>query len=207
MADEALESVSGLPASKPEMPEPTDAEMADARKALEQWQTPDDFRAKLKDFMPLVKSSVLFNKPNAQFLLDAVTIAELFKYRPLKSVRLANQHDGEAKDENGMFDIEVTEIQRPGRRRGDEYREESPKVTHVPFDPNLGQTVAAELANGVQKKADKKYAAKPLLLVYLNLGDAVGELRTEVEAAINDTKKRHADAFREVCVIWNGKLY
>lgn len=101
----------------------TDAEMAAARKALEQWQTPEDFVAKIKSFAPLVESSVLFNKPNAQFLLDATTIAELSKHRTLKSVRLVEQHDGEAKDEAGTFDIEVTEIQRAGRRRGDEYRE------------------------------------------------------------------------------------
>jgi hypothetical protein len=186
---------------------PTDAEMAAARKALEQRQTPEEFIAKIKSFAPLVKSSVLFNKPNAQFLLDATTIAELSKHRKLKHVRLAEQHDGEAEDESGTFDIEVTEIQRPGRRRGDEYREQSPKVTHVPFDPNLGQTIATELAKGIQKKADKKYASKSLLLVYLNLSSQGGRLGKEVEAAIAAEKQRHANTFREICLLWNDKLY
>jgi hypothetical protein len=207
MTDEASQNNSELPAGRPGASEPTDAEMADARKVLQQWQSPEDFLSEIEGVMPLVESSVLFNKANAQFLLDAVVIAELSKLRLLKSIRLADQHDGEAKDESGTFDIEVTEIQRPGRRRGDEYRRDSPMVTHVEFDPNLGRTVAAELAKGVQKKADKNYATKPLLLVYLNLSNAGGRLGNEVETAINDLKKKHADAFREICVLWNGKLY
>lgn len=41
---------------------PTDAEMTAARKALEQWQTPEAFVSKVESFAPLVKSSVLFNR-------------------------------------------------------------------------------------------------------------------------------------------------
>lgn len=187
--------------------EPTDAEIGAARKALEQSQTPEAFVAKVKSFAPLVKSSVLFNKPQLQFLLDAEAIAEFTRHRVLKSVNLADQHDGQATDESGTFDIEVTEVQRPGRKRGDEYREGRPKVTHVPFDPNLGQTIAAQLAKHIQNKADKRYGTKPLLLVYLNLNDAGGRLGDEVEKAINEQKKKHAGTFREICVLWNQKLY
>jgi hypothetical protein len=150
---------------------------------------------------------MLFNKANAQFLLDAIPIAEFAKHRRLQSVRLADQFDGQAADETGTFDIEVTEVQRPGRKRGDEYREDSPKVTHPPFDPNLGETVASELAKRIQDKASKRYATKPLLLVYLNFDGAGGALGNEVETAIGEQKTKHADTFREVCVLWNQNLY
>jgi hypothetical protein len=185
---------------------PTDEAMGAARKALEQWQTPEQFVSKVESFAPLVKSSVLFNKPNAQFLLDAIPIAEFSKHRPLKSIRLAEQHDSEAKDDTGTFDIEVTEIQEPGRRRGDEYRCGVPALTHSEFDPNLGKTIASQLAKGVQKKADRKYGSKPLLLIYLNISTG-GRLGNEVEAAIKEERRKHAIAFREICVLWAGKLY
>ncbi len=49
--------------------EPSDAEMIAARKALTQWQTPEQFQAKVASFTPLIKSSRLFNKNSAGFLL------------------------------------------------------------------------------------------------------------------------------------------
>jgi hypothetical protein len=185
---------------------PTDVEMTAARRALEQWQTPQAFVSKVESFAPLVKSSVLFNKPNARFLFDAIPIAEFSKHRALQSVRLAEQHDAQVKDQTGTFDVEVTEVLESGRKRGDEYRCGMPQVTHSEFDPNLGQTIATALTNGVKKKAEKRYATKPLLLVYLNISTG-GRLGNEVEKKINELKAQYADAFREVCVLWPGKLY
>jgi hypothetical protein len=189
----------GKPEPMPNVPAPSEAEMTAARKALEQWQSSQAFLSRVESFAPLVKSSVLFNKPNARFLLDAIPIAELSKHRALQSVRLAEQLDAQAKDKTGTFDIEVTEVLAPGRRRGDEYRCGSPRVTHTDFDPDLGDTIATQLAAGIKKKADKKYATKPLLLVYLNIGTG-GRLGNEVERQINELKA-------QICILWADKLY
>ncbi|MBR0882734.1 hypothetical protein ABIF65_007915 [Bradyrhizobium japonicum] len=139
-------------------------------------------------------------------MLDAIPIAELSKHRPLESVRLSEQHDAEVKDQTGTFDVEVTEVLEPGRKRGDEYRSGAPQVTHSAFDPNLGETIATALADGIKKKAEKNYAAKPLLLVYLNISTG-GKFSDEVETKINELKAQYADKFREICVLWAGKLY
>jgi hypothetical protein len=191
--------------------EPSDAEMKAARNALAQWQTPKDFLAKVSSFAPLIKSSTLFNKNSAGFLLDAIPIAEFSKHRTIESLRLAEQreqsNDGQFRNLGKATNIEVTEVMEPGRRRGDEYRVSrttDEKVTD--FDPNLGKTIATELSKAIKRKAQKKYATKPLLLIYLNISTG-GRLGNEVETAIDKLKAEYADSFAEICVLWAGKLY
>jgi hypothetical protein len=191
--------------------EPTDEEMTAARKALAEWQTPEKFLEKISSFAPLVKSSTLFNKTSAGFLRDAIPIAEFAKHRAVKSVRLVEQqersHDGQFRHLDQTVDIEVTEVMEPGRRRGDEYRvcrTANEKVSD--FDPNLGTTIATELSKAIQRKAEKKYATKPLLLVYLNISTG-GRLGNEVEIVIEKLKAEYANSFAEICVLWANKLY
>ncbi len=194
--------------------EPTDAEMNAARKALARWQTPEEFEAKVKSFSSLVKSSTLFNKANACFLLDAIPIAEFARYRALQFVRLAEQHervnDGQFRDSSGQtVNIEVTEVMEPERRRGDEYRCGSSNLTHSEFEPNLGKAVAGSLASRVEakaKKAETTYTTRPLLLVYINFVSG-GRLGNEVETEIEKLKAQYADTFHEICVLWSGKFY
>jgi hypothetical protein len=160
-----------------------------------------------KAFAPLVSSSTLFNKSNAGFLLDAIPVAELTKRRTVQLVRMVKQaerrNDGQIQNAGETIDIEVTEILDPGRKRGDEYRREAEQgVRH--FDPYLGETIANQLAQGVKKKADKRYTTTPLLLVYLNILGG-GRLGGEVEFAIKRLRAEYANAFREICVLWGTK--
>ncbi len=196
---------------KPTTREPSEAEIIAARRALTQWQTPEQFQAKVASFASLIKSSTLFNKNSVGFLLDAIPIAEFSKNRNIESLRLAEQveqsNDGQFQNSGKATNIEVTEVMEPDRRRGDEYRicgtsEEKARD----FDPSLGKTIATELSKGVKKKAEKNYATKPLLLVYLNIGTG-GRLGNEVEAEIKKLKAEYADTFTEVCVLWSNKLY
>ena len=194
--------------------EPTDAEMAAARKTLVKWQTPEAFAANVKAFESLVKSTILFNKNSAGFLLDAIPIAEFTRHRALQAVRLAEQHervnDGQFRDSNDQtINIEVTEVMEPGRRRGDEYRCGAPNITHSEFDPCLGKAIAAAFADRVKAKAKKvgtTYTASPLLLVYINFAVG-GRLGNEVETEIKNLKVQYVDTFREICVLWSGKFY
>jgi hypothetical protein len=142
---------------EPTTREPSDAEMIAARKALTQWQTPEQFQAKVAAFAPLIKSSTLFNKNNASFLLDAIPIAEFSKNRRIESLRLAEQveqlNDGQFRNAGKVTSIEVTEVMEPGRRRGDEYRRCRPaEETARDFDPSLGKTIATALSAGIKKK-------------------------------------------------------
>jgi hypothetical protein len=196
---------------EPTTGEPSDAEMVAARKALAQWQTPAQFQAKVASFAPLIKSSTLFNKNGASFLLDAIPIAEFSKNRSIESLRLAEQieqsNDGQFRHSGKATNIEVTEVMEPGRRRGDEYRKGWTAEEKVrDFDPSLGKTIATALSAGIKKKAEKKYATKPLLLVYLNISTG-GRLGNEVEAEIKKLRAEYADTFAEICVLWADKLY
>jgi hypothetical protein len=195
---------------EPTIREPSDPEMIAARKALTQWQTPEQFQAKVSSFASLIKSSTLFNKNSAGFLLDAIPIAEFSKNRNIESLRLAEQveqsNDGQFRNSGKATSIEVTEVMEPGRRRGDEYRIGRAAEEVRDFDPSLGKTIATELSKGIKKKAEKKYATKPLLLVYLNISTG-GRLGNEVEAEIKKLKAEYADTFTEICVLWANKLY
>ncbi|WP_315795710.1 hypothetical protein [Bradyrhizobium sp. SZCCHNRI3043] len=183
--------------------------MNEAQDSLARWQTPEEFDSKVKAFESLVKSSTLFNKANAGFLLDAIPIAAFAKHRAVQSVRLVLQrerlNDGQLRSADETIDIEVTEVMEPGRRRGDEYRSGATlAIRH--FDPHLGNTIANELANGIRKKADKGYRTKPLLLVYLNIMIG-GRIGNEVEVAIERLRTEHANTFREICVLWGTEWH
>jgi hypothetical protein len=187
--------------------EPSDDELSAAHEALTCWQTPQEFVAKVEAFAPLVRSSTLFNKGSAGFLLDAIPIAEFTKRRTVQLVRMVKQterrNDGQIQNAGKTIDIEVTEILDPGRKRGDEYRCDAEQgVRHL--DPHLGETIANQLANGVKKKADKKYTTTPLLLVYLNILGG-GRLGGEVETAIERLRAEYANAFGEICLLWGTK--
>jgi hypothetical protein len=192
--------------------EPSDAEMKAARNALAQWQTPNEFLKKVSSFAPLIKSSTLFNKNSAGFLLDAIPIAEFSKHRAIEELRLAEQreqsNDGQFRIAGKATNIEVTEVMEPGRKRGDEYRSgpDVPEEKARDFDPNLGKTIAKALSEGIKKKAEKKYATKPLLLVYLNISTG-GRLADEVEREISNLKVKYVNEFTEICVLWAGKLH
>ena len=73
--------------------EPSDAEMNNALEALARWQTPGEFASKVKTFDSLVRSSTLFNKANAGFLLAAIPIAAFATHRAVQSVRLVQQRE------------------------------------------------------------------------------------------------------------------
>jgi hypothetical protein len=95
----------------------------------------------------------------------------------------------------------------PGRRRGDEYRLcHATEEKAADFDPNLGKAIATELSKAIKRKAEKKYATKPLLLVYLNISTG-GRLANEVETVIHKLKAEYAESFTEICVLWANKLY
>ncbi|EIG58033.1 hypothetical protein [Bradyrhizobium sp. WSM1253] len=61
------------------------------RIALERWQTPASFIAKVKELAAPIKSDKLFNRAEVAFLLGAMVLAEFVKFRPSGHVRLVGQ--------------------------------------------------------------------------------------------------------------------
>lgn len=80
---------------------------------------------------------------------------------------------------NASRDFQVVEIQKPGRRRGDEYRDREPGATWT--ERLLSPDEAIEVIRShIQAKADKHYArqANLHLLAYVNFGGHDLELAT-----------------------------
>ena len=103
-------------------------ELATGRIALERWQTPEEFVAKVAELTGSIESEPLFNLTAVQFLRDAMVLAEFTKFRPTQKIRLTAEKerwpDGQMGAKQTPIDIEVTEVLEEGRRRGEEYRNE-----------------------------------------------------------------------------------
>jgi hypothetical protein len=186
-----------------------DLALAKARSELSASQAPDVFVLKVASAAVLLVSALLSGKPKANFLLDAIVLAEFAKLRPTTKVRLSTEQenwpDGFVGDPE--IEVEITEVLQPGRRRGDEYRKATPRSNWGPNDPlAIAEKIPAALDEGIKKKVDKNYAGNPILLVYLNMNE-FGLLQMQTEDAITSAKAKYAQHFQEICVIWRRRLY
>jgi hypothetical protein len=180
-----------------------------ARNALERWQTPAEFIAKVAELAEPIKSGELFNLPEMGFLLDAMTLAEFVKFRPTKSVRLVEEKeqwpDGQTGTPQNPINIEITEVLEDGRRRGDEYRNlRQPQDGTAEAWRKRALAIPEQLEKAIQRKIRKGYAQKCVLLVYLNISN-YGILQKEIEAAIAEIKAKYATDFQEICILWQMK--
>jgi hypothetical protein len=180
------------------------------RTALERWQTPAEFIAKIDELADLVESEPLFNLTAVQFLLDAMVLGMFAKYRPTESIRLATEKDqwpdGYAGTQQNPVNIEVTEVLEEGRKRGQEYRNDG-----QPLDGNAEDwrkralAIPGQLEKAIKRKRQKGYGKKCTLVIYLNMSN-YGVLQKETEAAIAAVKAKYAEDFQEICVLWQMKL-
>src|SRR5262249_26459944 len=144
------------------------------RNELTHWQAPKEFVAKVEELSAPIKSECLFNDPAAQFLLDAIPIAEFTKFRQTDFVRLSDQRDqwpdGQVGTPKQPVNVEVTEVLEEGRRRGDEYRNDGQAKTSNADDwRRSAEAIPALLEKGIERKVGKGYDKDCILLVYLNL--------------------------------------
>lgn len=180
------------------------------RQELTRWQAPKEFVAKVEELAGLVKSENLFNDPAAQFLLDAIPIAEFTNFRPTDFVRLSDQReqwpDGQIGTPKQPVNVEVTEVLEEGRRRGDEYRNDGQAKDGNAEDwRKRAEAIPARLEQGIERKISKGNGKDCILLVYLNMS-TYGLLQKETEEAIAKIKAKYAKRFREICVLWQEKL-
>ncbi len=180
------------------------------RIALERWQTPASFIAKVEELAAPIKSDKLFNRAEVAFLLDSMVLAEFVKFRPSGQVRLVGQTaqwpDGQIGSPKTPVNIEITEVLEEGRRRGDEYREgkEAQKETSEDWRARA-LAIPGQLEKAIERKIAKGYAGKCKLVIYLNMS-TYGILQKETEDAIAAVKAKYADKFDEICILWQEKL-
>jgi len=184
--------------------------LAAGRAALERWQSPDEFVAKVAALAEPIESEPLFNRGAVKFLHDAMVLAEFTKFRPTEKVRLTAEKDrwpdGQTGTAESPINIEVTEVLEEGRKRGEEYRNDA-----QPLDGNAEDwrkralAIPGQLEKAIKRKRQKGYGEKCKLVIYLNMSN-YGVLQKETEAAIAATKAKYADDFQEICVLWQMKL-
>lgn len=184
--------------------------LAEGRKALEAWQTPEQFIAKVDEIADAVHSEALFNRNETQFLRDAMVLATFVQYRTVEKARLANEKDpwpdgfiGTPKD---PVNIEVTEVLEEGRKRGDEYKNDARPLDGDAEDwRRRALDIPVQLEKAIKRKKNKGYGKKCKLVIYLNMSN-YGVLQKETEARIAAVKGKYAADFQEICVLWQEKL-
>jgi hypothetical protein len=181
-----------------------------ARASLEVWCSPQTFFKKIEELAKTITTEELFNAPQLGFVLDAMILAQFaIKLEGAQKVRLATggekYPDGFVETPTGNLGIEVTEVDREARRRGDEYKSGAAPRDSADDSEEKAKVISTELERVIQKKVNKHYRPKPTLVVYLNLVDS-GTPESEMLTIIEDAKHRHASSFKGIYVLWNGKL-
>jgi hypothetical protein len=189
----------------------TSDELKQARADLEVWLSPKDFGNKVEMLDQRVTSREHFVSTELKFLRDdAWVLAEFARLINAESVRLATETerfpDGYVKVSGNCLKIEITEADRPGRRRGDEYKPGALRVTSELI--NSAETVATALEKAIERKVEKNYALPPTLIINLNLGVHGGrQEETKLESLIAAIKKRYTSQFAGIYVLQNNKLF
>ena len=111
--------------------------------------------------------------------------------------------------------VEVTVALTEGRRMADEYRRDAPSLRHDPVENWVDRAngIPSALEKAITKKHKRGYGSRVWLVVYLNIGSVYLNMGSwgmhqaeKIECAIAEIKQRHGPSFRELFVIWNGKL-
>jgi hypothetical protein len=190
-------------------PSLSDEELKSARADLEAGCAPQDFFNKVGVLAKKTTPKEWFNEPRLHFLRDAMILAEFAKQLDgARFVRLATEADafpdGFVETAAGTLNVEVTEVDKEERRRGDEYEAGVAAGESVDDWEERAKKIPGELERVLLKKVGKRYSPKPTLVVYLNLGFGVPE--EKILSIIEDAKRRHAASFEGIYVLWEGKL-
>jgi len=188
----------------------SDEELRSARADLEAWCSPEEFFEKVGVLKKKTTTEELFNAPRLGFLLEAMILAEFAKQldgaRRVRLVAEADRFpDGFVETSDGTLSIEVTEVDRETRRRGDEYKAGIAPGGTVDDREEQAKAIPAELERVIVKKVNKHYSPAPTLVVYLNLNEN-GTRRDEIHKIIEDAKRKHASSFQGIHVLWNRRL-
>jgi hypothetical protein len=150
----------------------TEEDLAAELVSLSKWQSPRRFIDTVGKINRSVQSDKIWGNPYKQ-LREAIPLASLCQRCHFNAVRMQEKDPPDAwvrLDDGQEEQIEITEVQEPGRRRGDEYK--GGLASAVRFVPSAqvaehAKLVISQLVNAIDAKVGK-YDFKPRLLVYLN---------------------------------------
>lgn len=148
--------------------------------------------------------------PGASFPAGSLDAGRFATLSDAESVRLGDDRfpDGFVRMGRRVIEVEVTEAIMPDRRRGLEFLPGTPQIEEDPFEEWTRRLNAlpAVLAKTVLKKANKSYAGRPVLVVYLNI-TAYGHREAEMIVAIEAVLLQFAGRFGGLHVLWQGRLH
>jgi hypothetical protein len=190
----------------------TPKEIEAAGVELGRWQSVETFNRTERRLRLRNADRDFFVQPQLKFLHDAYVLAKFATRIGADQVRLADRRDqwpdGFVGISKRTIKVEVTSTH-GGRKLGGEYRE----PRGMRFDPVEDWHTRAESIPGYLDVAirDKvsRYGARYSdcwLVVYLNI-DEWGVRQREMVQVITETMIRYSDHFREISVLWKGKLY
>jgi hypothetical protein len=192
------------------MPRLSPGEIADLRRQLVLWQTPEAMLKLYDDTVERIGSENLFTQAGLVFLRDAWIAATFARARSVKHVRLVADiwPDFEMKKAGRIEAFEAVEADDPQRRRGDEYRNTTKKREHDPIENWIARAelIPTWIAAACQKKANKGYGACAGLVVYLN-PDEWGIRQEEVESSFPSATATVKDKFDTVWVLWKNQAH
>ena len=166
--------------------------------------------ADIGDVPDAIPSDLLFNLPAAVTMRDAWTIGMYGALSGADLVRLGDDRwpDGIARFGERVVHVEATEAWEPGRRRGDEYRDEASRIVHEDVEEWIRRAAAIGPAvrASIEKKEAKFYAGPAELVIYVGFSE-FGIRRAQVVEAIRHAINDHRGRFSAVRVIWNNLLY
>lgn len=188
--------------------------MTDLRALLTVWQKVADLRRVLE---PLINAGDdrTITAPGSSTFRDAYTAMRCAELLGGTEVCLGDDPpDAWVKLAGEIRALEITEVQRPGRKRGDEFKRdaalwESDPSRCLPIDPAdfLSATVfLGAIAEGSQKKTAIPYASETTLVIYANIrtwSDAWPAIEEGLGKAVSNAKAR----YREIWVLWNCHVY
>jgi hypothetical protein len=179
---------------------------------LGRWQSVETFSRTERPLRLRNADPDFFVKPQLKFLHDAYVLAKFAARIGADQVRLADRRDqwpdGFVRVGKCIVKVEVTSTH-GGRKLGEEYREPH----GMRFDPvedwhARADSIPSYLDSAIRDKVSR-YGARYSdcwLVVYLNI-DEWGIRQREIERVITETMIRYSDHFREISVLWKGKLY
>lgn len=197
----------------------TKHEKREHRLFFERWRTPDEVFDQYDRIVDHMGDADLFSQAGADFLFEAWAAATFVRLRGGELCRLVPAHehwpDFQTRIAGRIERWEFTEVDVPGRRRGDEYRKrrehEPPGQSIVWDDPveawiQRAEKAPAAIRQRCEAKAAKRYSGQAGLLIYLNIGE-FGIRQHEIEASFEDSTAAVKEVFAEVWILWKGKLY
>jgi hypothetical protein len=193
------------------MMKPSDDELQKIRAELENWLPPNEFANKVEALDLRVASCERFSSHNFKFLRDdAWVLAQFARLINADGVRLVRQEtehfpDGYVKVSGQCWQIEITEADRPERKRGKEYKPDAPTFTHEQI--NSAESVAQVLCNAIEKKTEQNYAPQPTLVVNLNIGVHGNQTEEEkLKSLVAAIKERYRSKFADIYVLRDDRL-